>query len=125
VDKIDRPGAAEMTVMPASGAPRRSWVRLAGTLQTVDKPRWAPDGRTIYFVARHPSYSGYNVWGVRFDPVRGIPRDEPFRVTSFDSVTLAIDPRMSVTEIGISSDRLALPMTSVTGNVWMLDNVDQ
>jgi hypothetical protein len=32
---------------------------------------------------------------------------------------------MSVTEIGISSDRLALPMMSVTGNVWMLDNVDQ
>jgi Tol biopolymer transport system component len=124
VDRIDRPGAMEMTVMPASGAPRRSWVRLAGTLQNVDKPRWAPDGRTIYFVARHPSYSGYNVWGVRFDPVRGIPGDEPFRVTSFDSVTLAIDPRMQVTEIGISSGRLALPMMSVTGNVWMLDNVD-
>jgi hypothetical protein len=38
---------------------------------------------------------------------------------------VSIDPRMSVTEIGISSDRLALPMMSVTGNVWMLDNVDQ
>jgi hypothetical protein len=112
-------------VMPSSGAPRQSWVRVAGALPTADKPRWAPDGRTIYFVARHASYSGYNVWGVRFDSARGIPGDEPFRVTSFDSVTLAIDPRMSVSEIGVSSDRLVLPMVSVTGNVWMLDNVDK
>jgi hypothetical protein len=32
---------------------------------------------------------------------------------------------MQVTEIGVSSDRLAPPMKSVTGNIWMLDNVDQ
>ncbi len=124
-EKIGQPEGLEMLAMPASGAPRQSWVRLAGPLQKVDKPRWAPDGRTIYFVARHASYSGWNVWGVRFDSARGIPGGEPFRVTSFDSATFAIDPRMSVSEIGVSSDRLALPMTSVTGNVWMLDNVDK
>ncbi len=124
-EKVGQPEGLEMLAMPASGAPRQSWVRLAGPLQKVDKPRWAPDGRTIYFVARHASYSGWNVWGVRFDSARGIPGGEPFRVTSFDSATFAIDPRMSVSEIGVSSDRLALPMTSVTGNVWMLDNVDK
>jgi Tol biopolymer transport system component len=112
-------------VMPASGAPRQFWVRVAGAFPKADKPRWAPDGRTIYFVARHSSYSGYNVWGVRFDSARGIPGTEPFRVTSFDSMTLAIDPRMTVTETGVSSNRLVLPMMSVTGNIWMLDNVDK
>ena len=125
VEYIDRPDGVEIMVMPASGAPRESWVRVAAAFQRPDKPRWAPDGRTIFFVARHASYSGHNVWGVRFDPARGIPGDEPFRVTSFDSITLAIDPRMSVTEVGVSSDRLALPMMSVTGNIWMLDNVDK
>jgi eukaryotic-like serine/threonine-protein kinase len=122
---LNRPDALDMMVMPASGAPRQFWVRVAGAFPKADKPRWAPDGRTIYFVARHSSYSGYNVWGVRFDSARGIPGTEPFRVTSFDSMTLAIDPRMTVTETGVSSNRLVLPMMSVTGNIWMLDNVDK
>lgn len=37
--------------------------------------RWSRDGTRLAF----------NVWGIRFNPVRGRPLGEPFRVTSFES----------------------------------------
>jgi serine/threonine protein kinase/Tol biopolymer transport system component len=122
---VDEPGRVDMVAMPAAGTPRTEWVRLASSLETADKPRWSPDGKVVYFVARHASYSGYNVWGVNFDSARGVPVREPFRVTSFDSPTYMLDPRTSVAEFGVSRDRLVLPMVTRASSIWMLDNVDK
>ena len=124
-DFIDEPGRLDMVAMRAVGTPREDWVRLASSLETADKPRWAPDGKTVYFIARHASYSGYNVWGVHFDSTRGIPVREPFRVTSFDSPTYMLDPRPSVAELAVSRERLVLPMMTRASSIWMLDNVDK
>ena len=42
------------------------------TIKWADKPRWSPDGRTIYFVSRR--VTGFlNVWGIRFDQTKGEP----------------------------------------------------
>jgi len=118
-------GRADMLAMPASGAARSSWVRLAPAFETADKPRWSPDGRAVYFLARHSSYPGYNMWRVPFDRVHGVPAGPPSQVTSFTSATFSIYPEMGLAEIGVSSTRLALPMLTVTGSIWMLDNVDK
>jgi hypothetical protein len=122
---IDEPGRVDLVAMRAAGTPRADWVRLASSLETADKPRWAPDGKTVYFIARHASYSGYNVWGVHFDSVRGIPSPEPFRVTSIDSPTYMLDPRSAVAEFAVTRERLLLPMMTRASSIWMLDNVDR
>ena len=45
---IDRPGTLELGIIPASGASADSWTRIAADHEWPDKPRWAPDGRTLY-----------------------------------------------------------------------------
>jgi hypothetical protein len=116
---------ASARVPPRFRSSPQSWVGLAEALQKADKPRWVQTaGRSSSLPATHRTRAT-TCGECGSDPARGIPGNEPFRVTSFDSATLAIDPRMSVTEIGVSGDRLVLPMRSVTGNVWMLDNVDK
>ena len=46
-------------------------------------------------------------------------------ITRFDSPGLVISPDVSSTDIGIAQRRAVLTMASVTGNIWMLDNVDK
>ena len=66
-------------VMPAAGGP---WTRISTEgVHWDDKPRWSPDGKTIYFVSGSGGF--FNVWGIHFDASRGKPLGEPFRVTEF------------------------------------------
>jgi len=66
------------------------------------------------------------VWGIRFDPAKGKPLGEPFRVTSFDAPALMIPRRIpALIEISLTEDRLVLPLDQSSGNIWVLDNVDR
>jgi hypothetical protein len=51
---------------------------------------------------------------------------EAFRVTAFESPGQMMSPRL-VQLIGISlaADRLVLPITEVSGSIWVLENVDR
>jgi hypothetical protein len=123
-ERLDRPDTIEMGVIPASGTPAASWTRIAADHEWPDKPRWAPDGRTLYFLSRKPA--GYlNLWGVRMDPARGSPVGEPFQVTSFASPDLIIDPNLGTSEMDVGGRSLLLVMLKTTGNIWMLSGVDR
>jgi len=114
----------ELMVAPAHGAPRAQWVRIAADHSWADKPRWGPDGRTLYFLSRQGG-AFFNLWGIRFDPARGQPRGEPFMITRYHSPALMISPEIGDTEIGVSAHRALLTLATVTGSIWMLDNVDK
>ena len=60
------------------------WTRITEGTSGDDKPRWSPDGKTLYFISSRAGL--FNVWGMRFDPAIGQPVGEPFRVTAFDEV---------------------------------------
>ncbi len=92
-------------------------------MSNTDKPRWGPDGRTLYFLTSRGGF--YNLAGIRFDPDRGIAVGQPFDVTHFTSPSLTVNPVMARAEIAISAHRAVLPMMSSTGSIWMLDNVDK
>ncbi|MBA2440521.1 MAG: serine/threonine-protein kinase [Thermoleophilaceae bacterium] len=123
---VGRPGAqgVELMVASAAGAPPAEWTRIAPDHVFPDKPRWAPDGRTLYFLSRHPGLF-FNLWGVRFDPEGGRPVGAPFMITRFESPGNMIDPDIAEIESGISAQRAMLTLATVTGNIWMLDNVDK
>jgi serine/threonine protein kinase len=107
-------------VMAASGGPR---TQITEGDHWDDKPRWSPDGRTLYFICNRGGF--LNVWGRRFDPDGGQAVSESFRVTNLDSPGRMIFPHIGTLEITLSRDRLIVPITEVSGSVWMLDGVDR
>jgi Tol biopolymer transport system component len=124
---VERAGVQDhliMLIAPAAGGSSRDWRRIAIEHRGADKPRWASDGRTLYFVS--PGHAAYlNLWGVHIDPKRGHPVGRPFVITHFDTPSFRISPHVERSDIGIANRRAVLTMVSVTGSIWMLDNVDK
>ena len=107
-------------VVPSAGG---EWTRITEGKNWDDKPRWAPDGKTIYFLSDRTGF--YNVWGIRFDPVAGKPLGQPFLVVAFDSPSRMIFPVLSGSEFGVAANRLVVTIREVSGNIWTLENVDR
>ena len=118
----DSPSAAESTlfVVPLEGGP---WTRITEGKHWDDKPLWSPDGKTIYFVSGIGGF--FNLWGVHFDPAKGKPIGEPFRISSFERPSLMVPIRMGRVSLSLNEDKLILTMEEVSGGIWVLDNVDQ
>jgi Tol biopolymer transport system component/DNA-binding winged helix-turn-helix (wHTH) protein len=106
-------------VTSAGGGP---WIRLGEGKHWDDKPRWSPDGKTIYFVSGRSGF--FNVWGIHFNPAGGTPVGKPFPVTAFDKPSLMISQRIEGAELSVTQDRLALLMEETSGSIWVLDNIE-
>jgi len=107
-------------VVPRAGG---AWVPITGNSHWYDKPRWSPDGKTIYYVMDQNGL--FNVWGTRFDPAKGKPIGQPFQVTMFDGPKLMFPLSIEPIEISIGGSKLALTLEEASGSIWMLDNVDR
>jgi Tol biopolymer transport system component len=107
-------------VIPASGG---EWIPITDGKYWCDKPRWAPDGKTIYYTSNRTGFS--NIWGIRFDLQTGGPVGEPFQVTDFQSPSRMISQVGALAEISLTKDRLALDITEMSGNIWILDKIDE
>jgi Tol biopolymer transport system component len=118
----NQPSQLESTiyVMAAAGGP---WIRITDGKHWDDKPTWSPDGKSIYFVSGRGGF--FNVWGMRFDPAKGKPVGDPFRVTSFKSPSLMVPEQIAPVELSVTQDRLVVTVAQVSGSIWVLDNVDR
>jgi Tol biopolymer transport system component/DNA-binding winged helix-turn-helix (wHTH) protein len=105
-------------VMSAAGGP---WMPISHGKHWDDKPRWSPDGRTIYFVSDRGGF--FNVWAIRFDSAKGKPVGEPFRVTSFESPELMVSDAIPKVDFSLTQNRFVLTMEQSSGSIWLLDNV--
>src|SRR5215831_2099786 len=107
-------------VVPASGG---RWTRITDRTTWDDKPRWSPDGRTIYFVSGRGGF--FNVWGIHFDPSAGKTVGEPFQVSKFESPRLMVPRWIPAVGLSLTQDKLVLTMAEESGGIWLLDNVDR
>src|SRR5262249_14034900 len=107
-------------VVPASGG---EWIRITEGKNWDDKPRWSPDGKTIYFTSNRTGF--LNVYGIHFDPAAGKPLGEPFRVVAFESPSRMILTDASKDHLGVAANRLVVTLQEVSGNIWVLENVDR
>ena len=120
--RMRNPGAVEVGIVAERSNHATTWTRILDDHVWPDKPRWSPDGRTLYFLSR--GADGYfNLWGVPIDPARGAQSGKPFQVTHFSSPDWRIDPNMANAEIDVASDRLVLPMQNVKGSIWIFSGV--
>jgi hypothetical protein len=107
--------------MPATGG---TWIALSDDGHSyADKPRWSPDASTVYFLSDRSG--GLNVWARRINGETGQPSGASFQVTDFQTPDRTIPERMGSLQIAVTNDRLILPVTNVSGAVWVLDNVDR
>ncbi len=111
---------AEVYVAPVDGGP---WIPMSDGQSFDDKPRWAPDGRAVYFVSDRNGY--LNLSGRRFDPAQGKPVGDAFQLTSFDSPRHGLPSSISQIEFAITRHRLFLPLSDTEGDIWVLDHVDR
>jgi Tol biopolymer transport system component/DNA-binding winged helix-turn-helix (wHTH) protein len=112
------PVEATLYVMPAAGGP---WTLISKGQPWSDKPRWSPDGKTIYFVSARSGF--FNVWGIRFNSTSGKAVGEAFRVTAFENPALMIPALTNMVELSLNQDKLVLTMEERSGSIWVLDNV--
>jgi len=118
---VDSPNLeSTIYVVPTSGGP---WTRITNSKQWDDKPRWSPDGKTIYFVSRRGGF--FNVWGIHFDPAAGKTVGQPFQVSNFESPRLMIPRWIPPVGLSLTQDKLVLTMAEESGSIWLLDNVDR
>jgi Tol biopolymer transport system component/DNA-binding winged helix-turn-helix (wHTH) protein len=108
---------SSLFAIPASGG---SWIRITDGNQWDDKPRFGPDGRTVYFVSGRSGF--YNVWGRHFDFEKGAPLGDPFPVTSLDKPSLMVLKDIASTELSVAKDRFVIPVEQVSGSIWLMDN---
>ena len=111
-------GTSLLGLVPAAGG---KWTALTDASLWVDKPRWGPDGRTIYFISNRRG-GFFDVWGLPFDPVSGRAAGEEFRVTHTESPGRTIAASAG-SELGVSSTWLVVPIVESKGSVWLLDGV--
>jgi Tol biopolymer transport system component/DNA-binding winged helix-turn-helix (wHTH) protein len=114
------PPESTLYVVPASGGP---WTRITDSKHWNDKPRWSPDGRTIYFVSRRGGF--FNLWGIHFDLATGKTVGQPFQVSKFESPRLMIPRWIPPVGLSLTQDKLVLTMAEESGSIWVLDNVDR
>jgi len=107
-------------VVAASGG---DWVRITEGKYWDDRPRWSPDSKTIYFASSRTGF--VNIWGRRFDPVKGQPMGESFPVTSFEDPAQMVFPEIDGLQFSLAAGCLVLPITEVTGSIWMLEEMDR
>lgn len=119
VAKSPNPESA-LYVVSVSGGP---WTRITEGKPWDDKPRWSPDGRTIYFVSRRGGF--FNVWGIHFDPTAGKTLGQPFQVSNFERPRLMIPRWIPPVGLSLTQDKLVLTMAEESGNIWVLDNLDR
>ena len=112
------PGLSAIYMVSSEGG---QWTAVTEGTYWDDKPRWSPDGRTLYFVSNRSGF--LNVWGRRFDPVTGKPSGDPFRVTNLENPSERVSSPVNTMELAIAPNQMVLPIVEASGSVWVLENV--
>jgi Tol biopolymer transport system component len=107
-------------VMPAAGG---DWIPITEGKYRDDKPRWSPDGKRLYFMSTRRGF--FDLWGIGFDPHDGKKVGKPFLVKAFDNPGQRVLQFGGLMELALSEQRFVLPITQVSGNIWVLENVDR
>ena len=114
------PASSTVFVTPITGGP---WIPITNRSAYDDKPRWAPNGRTVYFLSNRTGF--FNVWGQRLDPIAKVPLGKPFQVTDFELSSQMVTPDIMSAQIGVTKNRLILPIKEASGAVWVLEPLKQ
>ena len=121
---IDTQGVVPgIAVARSEGADPGAWIRLPGEM-LLDKPRWAHDGRSLYFIGRR-ARSYFHLFRIGFDPAAGRFVGAPEQLSDFSRPDLEISPDVGSSELSVTATQVFLTLRSTRGSIWMRDNVER
>lgn len=98
---------------------RTSWIAITGSDSHDDKPRWALDGKTLYFVSTRDSFRC--LWQQRIEPESGKPVGIPTAVRHFHRQSELTLGQASPESLGLAvgGGFLFFNATRMHGNIWV------
>jgi Tol biopolymer transport system component/DNA-binding winged helix-turn-helix (wHTH) protein len=99
-------------------APEGEWISVTSDEGWADKPRWSPDGNTIYFISNRDGF--FCLWAQRIAHDSKRPIGGPMPVAHFHGSRLSmanIGPG-GVMQISVAKDKIAFNLGELTGNIW-------
>ena len=98
---------------------RHEWVSITETGAWVDKPRWSPNGSTIYYVSDGDGF--VCIWGRRVDQRTRRPAGEPVPMMHFHGARSSLASVYAL-DLSIAEDKLVFNVGEAAGNVWLAFN---
>jgi Tol biopolymer transport system component len=117
----DRTGESRIFVTSATGEVDRPVKAVAADHLHADLPRWAADGRRIFFLSTAIGGSTH-LWAIDFDVNSGMPVGAPYQISRFDSPAFKISPNMNFSALEVRREFVYVAMRSVSGSLWALDS---
>ncbi|HYP15193.1 MAG TPA: hypothetical protein VEQ63_14785, partial [Bryobacteraceae bacterium] len=107
-------------VIPAAqNAPvsERDWIPVGHETGWNDKPRWSPDGNSIYFISHEDGFRC--LWTQRLDPKTKRPTSPPAAAYHLhDTRVSMLNVGLGMLEIDVAKDKIVFGMGELTGNIW-------
>lgn len=99
--------------------PNGDWILLSEEHSWADKPRWSPDGNTMYYVSNRDGF--LCLWAQRLDPATKRRSGAPVPMYHFHGNRLSLDAiGGGLQEIDVASDKIVMNLGEFTGNIWKL-----
>jgi Tol biopolymer transport system component len=100
--------------------PEAEWLPITSEGGRVDKPRFSPDGRLIYFTS--DGQGSRSIQAIRFDGETGQPVGAPFLVFDFRGPRLSMAPvNLSPMDLAIGRDKLVTLVAESNSNIWLAE----
>jgi len=108
-----------LRIRNGSTVPQNEWIPITNGNSWDDRPRWSPDGNSIYFYSRCDGYGC--IWKLNLDRNTKKPIGPPSAVHHFHNARISL-MHMSLSRMGISAaqDKLIFNLVENTGNLWMM-----
>jgi len=124
VENVTAPGNRDslIFIVPVKdNVPARfeDWIAIEHTSLWDDKPRWAPNGKLLYFLSDRDGR--LCLWAQHLDPDSKRPLGKPFAVRHFHSSRADVrNVGLGLLEIGIARDKAVFGIGEVRGNIWII-----
>jgi Tol biopolymer transport system component len=99
-----------------TAAPRQEWISVTEPGSWVDKPRWSPDGRVLYYVSDSDGF--VCIWARRLDPASKQPAAEPSAVVHFHNGRISLGNVYGL-ELSVAANKLVFNLGESSGNIWL------
>jgi Tol biopolymer transport system component/DNA-binding winged helix-turn-helix (wHTH) protein len=98
---------------------RSRWGTVFGS-SAADKPRWAPDGNSLYFTGQPEA--DLVIYRQPLDARSKQPVGEPAVVHRFPSSRVSFrEVNLPHRDISVAANRIVFPLAELTGNVWVME----